>query len=525
MTGPRRAGLRLSFNSMRQERQGGRILGLATGTAAICLADAVVRAALPVTGRQASSHRRFASDLAVPIGLGLAALGLYLRRLAIPGQYSYDEVYHAYTGGQYVAGNPDAYVWDTVPPREGVAYEWTHPPLGKLLIAAGIRVFGDNALGWRAASALAGAVGVAATHQLGAEVTGRRSEGALAAGLLMTDGLYFVQSRTGVPDVFLTVFNTGSLLSAHRCLTAEPDRAGALLLATGTLLGLGLATKWSAAPTAGLIGSIVIGRAYRLWQAGLRQRFGEEPRVFGARARLRGYPGWGLAGFVLAPMAVYLAAHLPFFRSGRGWSEFVELHRQMLGYHRTIGTAPHSYYSRWWQWPLALRPIWYHVTYGVAVDADMKEPETDQVPHESDAIEYMPSEDEEATVAHVYANGNPLLYWPMTAAVVLVGVDWWGRRPAALTTLVIGYFGQWLPWAFAPRGTFVYHFLPAVPTGCLALAVLLADGWRSGFRGKMLATSYVAAVTAAFAFFYPIYAAVPITREAFERRIWWESWR
>ena len=33
-----------------------------------------------------------------------------------------------------------------------------HPPLGKMLIAAGSLLFGDNPLGWRAASVLAGAV-------------------------------------------------------------------------------------------------------------------------------------------------------------------------------------------------------------------------------------------------------------------------------------------------------------------------------------------------------------------------------
>ncbi|MFN8592123.1 MAG: hypothetical protein U0031_11755 [Thermomicrobiales bacterium] len=43
---------------------------------------------------------------------------------------------------------------------------------------------------------------------------------------------------------------------------------------------------------------------------------------------------------------------------------------------------------------------------------------------------------------------------------------WWGRRAAALVVLLIGFTGQWLPWALSPRGTFVYHFMPAVPLGC-----------------------------------------------------------
>jgi len=70
-------------------------------------------------------------------------------RLAIPDKYVFDEVYHAYTAGQYVAGNADAYVWNTTAPREGVAYMWNHPPLGVLLITTGILTWGDNSFGRR----------------------------------------------------------------------------------------------------------------------------------------------------------------------------------------------------------------------------------------------------------------------------------------------------------------------------------------------------------------------------------------
>ena len=55
----------------------------------------------------------------------------------------------------------------------------------------------------------------------------------------------------------------------------------------------------------------------------------------------------------------------------------------------------------------------------------------------------------------------------MVVAVAWVIIDWWGRRSTALLILLIGFFGQWLPWALSPRGTFIYHFLPAVPLGCM----------------------------------------------------------
>ena len=46
--------------------------------------------------------------------------------------------------------------------KSGVVLHPEHPPLAKLLIAAGLRMFGDNPIGWRAMSALFGALTLAA---------------------------------------------------------------------------------------------------------------------------------------------------------------------------------------------------------------------------------------------------------------------------------------------------------------------------------------------------------------------------
>ena len=44
----------------------------------------------------------------VPLLCFAAALILYLPRLGVPATYVYDETYHAYTVGRYVAGDHDA---------------------------------------------------------------------------------------------------------------------------------------------------------------------------------------------------------------------------------------------------------------------------------------------------------------------------------------------------------------------------------------------------------------------------------
>ena len=130
------------------------------------------------------------------------------------------------------------------------------------------------------------------------------------------------------------------------------------------------------------------------------------------------------------------------------------------------------------------------------------------------------------TMSMAYAQGNPLLFWAFVPAVAGVCARLWRKGDAAgLVVLAIGFFGQWLPWALVPRPAFIYHFLPSAPFGCLAVAMVLASGWRRGGPWRAVSVAYVAAVVAAFAFFYPIYSCLPITPEAYERRLWLDSWR
>ena len=325
----------------------------------------------------------------------------------------------------------------------------------------------------------------------------------MAAGLLLCDGLYLVESRVGMSNMFLLVFSNGALLAFSRVLTVPPDRVGLPLLATGLFLGLAIATKWSAVALAGLIGLVVCWRIVQLWRqargtrtppghagdAGAPTTAEGDDAAAGLRISL-----WAPIALIALPIAIYFASYLHFFLTGHGWGDFIQLHRDMLAYHRELGIV-HDDSSPWWQWPLAARGVWYYVN------------------------------ERRGEVSLIFGNGNPLLYWPMVVAAAWVAIDWWGRRQTALLILLIGFFGQWLPWALSPRGTFIYHFLPAVPLGCLALAVVLAGAWRGGGIARAAAAVYVVAVIATFAFFYPIATAMPLSPDQVDLRMWLPSWR
>jgi dolichyl-phosphate-mannose-protein mannosyltransferase len=285
-------------------------------------------------------------------------------------------------------------------------------------------------------------------------------------------------------DIFASTFLLVAFIGLHRYLTAPPDRIRGALLLTGAGLGLALATKWNALFPAALIGAVIAARTLTCWR----------DRKAGAEPDLRQHLLWAPIALVLVPAVIYLAAYIPFFAVGHSFREFVELPGRILGYHRHLGEG-HQYQSAWWQWPLDLRPVWYHVTYG------------------------------SGTIANIYALGNPLLYWAFLPAIVWLSLSWWRSQRAAAVVLLIGFFGQWLPWAIVSRITFLYYFLPAVPFGAIAVAVAVVRLWEGGAWRRAVAATYVALVAATFVFLHPIYAAVPLSRAQLESRIWLESWR
>ena len=426
----------------------------------------------------------------VMLVLGAAALALYLHRLATPPGYVFDEVFHAYTAGEYAAGNPDAIGFGTQPPRPGVGYTWNHPPLGLWCLAAGVKLFGNTPFGWRVAAALFGGLGVALTYLLAWRLTRQRGVAALAASLLLLDGLWLVQSRTAMLDVFGAVFVLAAMLALLAYLRAPEERVQAPLAFTGVFLGLAIATKWSGAFPAGAAALVVAGRVLGI----VRRRARGGPEAAAARAAWRAHAVVVPIALLLVPALVYLATYLPYFNCGHSFTEFLDQQWRMWSFHAHLETT-HAYQSRWWQWPLALRPVWY-------------------------AVDRLP-----ATISTTYANGNPLLFWAFQPALGWVLGHLARKRDPGAAVLAVGFLGSWLPWMLVSRSAFVYHFLPAVPFGAIAVAWVTGRVAAYGGLRRAVAWAFIALVAAMFVFFYPIWSSQPLSYAAFEARIWFPGWR
>jgi dolichyl-phosphate-mannose-protein mannosyltransferase len=92
-----------------------------------------------------------------------------------------------------------------------------HPPLGKVLIAASMRLFGDDPIGWRLPSLVAGLVIIVAVYLLVRSTTHNAWLAVYAAGVAMLDNLLMVHSRIATLDIlFLAPLMVGAVLVVRR---------------------------------------------------------------------------------------------------------------------------------------------------------------------------------------------------------------------------------------------------------------------------------------------------------------------
>jgi dolichyl-phosphate-mannose--protein O-mannosyl transferase len=172
----------------------------------------------------ASGPRR---DLAIALLLALAAAAFRLPRLGMPGEEMFDEVYHAKTALQYLKGEPPT--------------EWVHPPTAKLLIAIGVWLFGYVPWAWRLLPALAGVALAPVFYFLARRVLSTERAAVIASVLLLCDGVYLVQSRIAMTNIFAVLFQVAAALFILRA--ALPPRLSAPdMAAAGLFLGLALST-------------------------------------------------------------------------------------------------------------------------------------------------------------------------------------------------------------------------------------------------------------------------------------------
>ncbi len=417
----------------------------------------------------------------------LVAAVFRLPGLGYPGEEYFDEVYHAKTALQFLNGEPPT--------------EWVHPPTAKLLIAVGIHFFGYHPWAWRLAPALAGIALAGVFLLLARRVLPSERAAVLATTLLLSDGVFLVQSRIAMTNVFAVLFQLLAALLVLRAASARRLGLGAMTVA-GLALGLALSTRWTSLFAAGFLGLVFL--ALRLW----RRRQPPEPSA-ASRGPLWREAALALLAFAVAPAAVYLLSYLPWMMqahpaSASDWGQrvmdVVRLQRAIWDYHAHL-RATHTYFSPWWTWPFLYRPTWYFWWSGPGV------------------------------VRGIVALGNPAIWWASLPVAGWAFVSGLLRRDARRVFAGSGFFLLYLPWGLSPRTLNFSHYLfEAIPYACLALGLVLDRAWDG--RRRRLARLYLAIAIGLFFLFLPFLTGLPVAARLWGFRFpggggiwtWFPSW-
>lgn len=480
-----------------------------------------------------------AIDYAIAIAIACAFFIVGVIRLGMPNEQIFDEVYHARTAMEYIAGvNP---------------YEWTHPPVAKLLAAGSILLFHgqfdlaskvwteQQAFAWRFSSLVFGALTLLVMYALTRSLFNNRQIATAATAFLALDGVFFVQSRVAMTNIYEVCFILLGTLGLW--LYIKTDRTRWLFL-MGFGLALGLATRWSTLYAWGLTGLLLLWHFWSVkrvqwngvadpgaltWQAKLKSGFANLNK-----AALAKWVGLLVVCMALIPLVVYALSYIPFVLQGpgdwqmklfgwntndHGWGKVIFQQKDMWEYHAHLN-ATHPYSSPWWSWPLMLRPTWYYFH-------DFKN----------------------GTLGGVWAIGNAFIWWLSIPALAYAGFLAWRDKLKSLGLITVLGFGLWLMWGVQPRPLLYMHYMfETIPFACMAIAYTCYQLWygRPDFSNvvavpgetpqamakastppltpkaqRILAGVVAGLIVAWFIFYYPLLADVPISWQYYNWHLWY----
>jgi len=417
----------------------------------------------------------------VAILIGLAAEALFLWGVTIPSKIVFDEIHYVPAARALLALSGPV--------------NTEHPLLAKEFIAAGIALFGDNSLGWRFFSTIAGAATVMGVFAILWLLYRRMRPAVMGAVFALLNFTIYIEARIAMIDPFLAAFTIWGIAAMLWAMRAPPGKAWPRWIASAILFGLAVAAKWAAIPYVAWAG---IGFLIVRWRDAARMK-----RPLSAALSGKEQPHWpglpvipALLVFGLVSMAVYFATFAPaFFYHDQPLTLADLLAFQGTMYGEQTQVLPHhTYQSAWWSWPLIIRPIWYF---------------------------YEPSD---GAMRGILMIGNPVILWGGLAAILACLGGWLRARDPKLLFAAGLWMASYLIWAIIPKslGFFYYYYLPSIFL-CIALAAAFDhfgqgkfEHWDEGFA----VLAFGIAV-----YFFPIISAAPLSGEqAFLHWMWFSSW-
>lgn len=415
---------------------------------------------------------------------------------AEPSYYNsmyFDEIYHARTAYEHLHGLH--------------TYEWTHPPLGKVLMMIGISIFGMCPFGWRFMGALTGVLMVPIMYLLTKQLFKRRDLATFTTVLMTFDCMHFTQTRLATIDSYGVLFIMVMYLFMFRYMQMsffrdDFKRTLIPLGLSGLFMGIGCASKWidiyAAAGLAVLFFATMFMRynEYRYARrhmSRLKRRSAADGPYEYAQKSFAKYLIITLAlcciFFIAVPALIYYLSYYWQLKPdgglslGRVWST----QQSMLHYHAGLTNDTHPFSAPWYTWPLILKPIYYY-----------------------SGRDFMP----EGMYSVIWCTGNPAVWWPMLVGMlftIALCIYEKGRDRKKLI-VIVSFLAQYLPWVLVPRSMFIYHYFASIPFMIMSICfVIKAFEKRYPRATHGIAAALMAIAIGIFILFYPVMSGVPCT--------------
>ncbi|NES99642.1 MAG: phospholipid carrier-dependent glycosyltransferase [Sphaerospermopsis sp. SIO1G1] len=482
------------------------------------------------------------------IGILILSLGLRFWGLDRFNTLVFDEVYFAQFGKNYLTNTP---------------FFNAHPPLSQYIISLGIWI-GNQIPVWqntvngatgsllspwsyRWANAFTGSLIPIVIILLTYQLSHRRSFALLAGLFTALDGLFLVESRYALSNIYIVFFGLLGNWLLLLALEKQNQLRWFILLIAGTSFGASIGTKWN--------GLWFLVGAYGIWILALiinwLQSFqpNNSSPIFPYLSRSKSLEKieqiplqkitqiniWQMVFFLgIIPAIIYSLIWIPHLQLDRRYG-FIEVHQHILGFHLQLGgNNPdiHPYCAAWYKWPLLTRPMayYYQTTQKITDPLPVFGP---PLPRNAGKIIY-----------DVHAIGNPFLWWFGLIGIlclislllikfihpVIKNKRFFIPQNLGIDTyiglyIVINYAANLLPWVKVNRCVFIYHYMSAVVFTFIGLAWFVDKFICSkNKQWCLLGFSISLTIIAAFIFWLPIYLGLPLSIEGYRLRMWFDSW-
>lgn len=390
-------------------------------------------------------------------------------------------------------------------------FEYTHPPLGKVIMWIPMAIFGISPFTYRVMGNIAGILMILVMYGIAKELFKDEKYAVFAALIIALDGMHFAQTRIATVDSFLVLFCLISVLYFIRYVKFKDNnkKRYTLLAISGLMWGCAVSVKWISCYLGLGLGIIFFIDYIFNKKIVLNKKFNYLPILM------------GIVCFVIIPIIVYVLSYIPVFMDENevavydvtdengittqevvrpdSLKNFLLYQYSMFQYHSNIGKGEdyheHPFTSKWYTWPISYKPMWFYTN---SYDDNMK--------------------------STIVTMGNPAIWWLSIGTALFMLVYSIIKRDKIGFFILILILSTWLPFAFVSREMYIYHYFLTSIFMMLSIVFTVARlvEWKDNLKILIPLLTCIFLIT--FVYFYPVYSGMVVSEKYIQSTKWLDSW-